>query len=120
MIDPFDTYHQLMDARPKLLHKTPGAMCNWIGRIKQQYGTVAIELRDLQAEYEAVKTKARKWDRFITGLEAESERMSIIVEKYPCEDKLEAIKRLVESYYQHTTVWEVFSAELEKILEEEK
>ncbi len=57
MIDPFDTFHEIIDARPKLLHKTPRAMCRWIGRITQQYGTVAGAHRDLLAEHEGLKRK---------------------------------------------------------------
>ena len=54
MTDPFDVYHKLMKDRPKLLHKTPGAMRRWIGRVIQQYGTEAGNLRDLRAEHEAL------------------------------------------------------------------
>jgi len=47
MRDPLDTYHELMNARPKLLHECPPRMRFWIGRVIQQYGTVAGELSDL-------------------------------------------------------------------------
>lgn len=59
MSDPFDVYHGLMKDRPKLLHKTPRAMCRWIGRVIQQYGTEAGELRDLRAEYEGLERKLK-------------------------------------------------------------
>ncbi len=48
-----------MKDRPKLLHKTPRAMSHWIGRVIQQYGTEAGELRDLRAEYEGLKRKLK-------------------------------------------------------------
>ena len=111
MIDPLDTYHRLMDARPKLLHKTPPSMCRWIGSIKQQYGTVAVELRDLQAEYEAVREKAEKWDVVRPAM------ANTMLEQ---KDKLEAIKKIAfdEEYEDDPYVGEARALEeIKKILE---
>ena len=54
-MDPVDWFHRLMNEKPEgAIGKgwDPGF---WWGRVKQAYGSVAHELRDLRAEHEGTK-----------------------------------------------------------------
>lgn len=106
MIDPVDTFHDLVKSRPKVLHKSPRALNFWIGEMTQAYGTVANDLRDLQAEHEVAKEKAEKYDKLMEEFYETMEMASRKIFEWNVHinasyGKLEAIKKYCETSLTH-------------------